>query len=94
MRSFSSGALDDARMRRIGFGEATRSPVLIERTKAEVAGGPCMTSSITPSLHVLTSEASDPCAGTLLTARLALQHGLACNVAGGTHHAFPDTGAS
>jgi acetoin utilization deacetylase AcuC-like enzyme len=31
--------------------------------------------------------------GTLLTARLALVHGLACNTAGGTHHAFPDAGA-
>ena len=28
--------------------------------------------------------------GTVLTARLALQHGLACHLAGGTHHAFPD----
>lgn len=26
-------------------------------------------------------------AGTILTARLALEHGLACNLAGGTHHA-------
>lgn len=31
--------------------------------------------------------------GTLLTARLALQHGLACHLAGGTHHAFPDHGS-
>ncbi|WP_396035039.1 histone deacetylase [Candidatus Cyanaurora vandensis] len=31
--------------------------------------------------------------GTLLTARLALTHGLACNTAGGTHHAFSDFGA-
>ena len=31
--------------------------------------------------------------GTLLTARLALEHGLACNTAGGTHHAFPDCGS-
>lgn len=31
--------------------------------------------------------------GTLLTARLALKHGLACNLAGGTHHAFPDFGS-
>lgn len=45
-------------MRRIGFGEATRSQVLIDRTLAEVAG-------------------------TLLTAELALEHGLACNTAGG-----------
>jgi len=30
--------------------------------------------------------------GTLLTARLALRHGLACNMAGGTHHAFAGFG--
>lgn len=31
--------------------------------------------------------------GTILTAQLALAHGLACNTAGGTHHAFPDYGS-
>ncbi|MCU0528438.1 MAG: histone deacetylase [Cyanobium sp. Prado107] len=31
--------------------------------------------------------------GTVLTARLALRHGLACHLAGGTHHAFADTGS-
>jgi acetoin utilization deacetylase AcuC-like enzyme len=31
--------------------------------------------------------------GTILTAKLALEQGLACNTAGGTHHAFPDYGA-
>ncbi|WP_008318352.1 histone deacetylase [Leptolyngbya sp. PCC 6406] len=31
--------------------------------------------------------------GTILTAKLALNYGLACNTAGGTHHAFPDHGA-
>ncbi|MEZ5866317.1 MAG: histone deacetylase [Geminicoccaceae bacterium] len=31
--------------------------------------------------------------GTLLTARLALAHGLACNTAGGSHHAFAGFGA-
>lgn len=31
--------------------------------------------------------------GTILTAELALRHGLACNVAGGTHHSFKDFGA-
>jgi acetoin utilization deacetylase AcuC-like enzyme len=31
--------------------------------------------------------------GTILTARLALQHGVACHLAGGTHHAFPDHGS-
>jgi acetoin utilization deacetylase AcuC-like enzyme len=31
--------------------------------------------------------------GTILTAKLALTHGLACNTAGGTHHAFPNYGS-
>lgn len=31
--------------------------------------------------------------GTVLTAQLALQHGLACSTAGGTHHAFADFGS-
>ena len=35
---FSSGTLSEMEMRRIGFGEVTRHPHLIERTKAEVAG--------------------------------------------------------
>ena len=32
-------------------------------------------------------------AGTALAARLALEHGAACNTAGGSHHAFSDGGA-
>ena len=32
-------------------------------------------------------------AGTLLAARLALEHGLACNTAGGSHHAFAEAGS-
>ncbi|MEG3846359.1 histone deacetylase [Microcoleus sp. herbarium19] len=32
-------------------------------------------------------------AGTVLTAKLALECGLACNTAGGTHHAFPGFGS-
>lgn len=31
--------------------------------------------------------------GTILTSELALQHGLACHLAGGTHHAHPSHGA-
>lgn len=31
--------------------------------------------------------------GTILTAKLALEYGIACNTAGGTHHAFPDYGS-
>jgi acetoin utilization deacetylase AcuC-like enzyme len=32
-------------------------------------------------------------AGTLLTARLAIEHGIACNTAGGSHHAFAGFGS-
>jgi len=32
-------------------------------------------------------------AGTILTAKLALEYGCACNTAGGTHHAFPSYGS-
>ena len=31
--------------------------------------------------------------GTVLTTRLALERGVACHLAGGTHHAFPDHGS-
>lgn len=31
--------------------------------------------------------------GTILTAQLALEYGLACNTVGGTHHAFPNYGS-
>lgn len=31
--------------------------------------------------------------GTILTAKLACRYGIACNTAGGTHHAFPDYGS-
>jgi acetoin utilization deacetylase AcuC-like enzyme len=33
------------------------------------------------------------CGGTLMAARLALREGIACNTAGGSHHAGPDFGA-
>ncbi len=33
------------------------------------------------------------CAGTVLAAHLALEHGVACHLAGGTHHAHADAGS-
>lgn len=38
LSSFESLSLDDAQVRRIGFGPATRTHLLVERTKWEVAG--------------------------------------------------------
>ena len=65
---FLHGALSDDKMRRIGFGDVTRTEILIHRTVSEVLG-------------------------TLLTAELALERGLAVNTAGGTHHAYRDFGS-
>ncbi len=45
---------------------------------------------ITPEVAMRARAANG---GTLLTARLALEHGLACNTAGGSHHAFADHGS-
>jgi len=47
----------------------------------------------TTSSRVLIKRTLWECAGTMLTARLALSHGLAVNTAGGTHHAFPSYGS-
>jgi acetoin utilization deacetylase AcuC-like enzyme len=45
-----------------------------------------LTPSVARRAHLATG-------GTLLAARLALEHGLACNSAGGSHHAMADHGA-
>ena len=45
---------------------------------------------ITPEVALRSRAANG---GTLLTARLALEHGLACNTAGGSHHAFATHGS-
>jgi acetoin utilization deacetylase AcuC-like enzyme len=45
---------------------------------------------VTPSV---VKRARAAVGGTLLAARLALRHGLACNTAGGSHHAGPAGGA-
>lgn len=45
---------------------------------------------ITPSVGARSRAATG---GTLLTARLALEHGLACNTAGGSHHAAAGYGS-
>mgnify|MGYP006272502275 FL=1 len=46
-----------------------------------------------PATHPLVRRSWLAVGGTVLTARLALRHGLACHLAGGTHHAFPDHGS-
>lgn len=46
-----------------------------------------------PGSEAVARRAFLSAAGTLLAARLALEHGIACNMAGGSHHAGPEGGA-
>jgi len=46
-----------------------------------------------PWSEMLVKRTCTAAGGVVLTARLALQAGIACSTAGGTHHAFPDFGA-
>ncbi|MBW8858929.1 MAG: histone deacetylase, partial [Caulobacter sp.] len=46
-----------------------------------------------PNTESVTARARAATGGTLLAARLALDHGIACNTAGGSHHAQAETGA-
>ena len=46
-----------------------------------------------PLSPVLALRSRCAVAGTVLAARLALEHGIACNTAGGSHHAFAGAGA-
>ncbi len=46
-----------------------------------------------PWSQALVTRTCTAVGGTILTAQLALQHGLACNTAGGTHHAYADFGS-
>lgn len=46
-----------------------------------------------PNTAAVARRAFLSAAGTLLAARLALEHGLACNMAGGSHHAGPEGGS-
>jgi acetoin utilization deacetylase AcuC-like enzyme len=46
-----------------------------------------------PWSETLVKRSCTAVGGTILTAQLALKYGLACNTAGGTHHAFADYGS-
>ncbi len=45
-----------------------------------------------PPGKALSNRSHAAVAGTLAAARAAMRDGIACNLAGGTHHAFPDSG--
>jgi acetoin utilization deacetylase AcuC-like enzyme len=73
--------------------EQAHSPAYVEAVlgqKLDQAAQRRIGLPVTPELALRARASSG---GTVLTARLALEHGLACNTAGGSHHAFADYGA-
>jgi acetoin utilization deacetylase AcuC-like enzyme len=77
----------------VGLAAAAHDPAYVER----VAGLALRPDEIRriglPGSAAVARRAFLASAGTLLAARLALEHGLACNMAGGSHHAGPDGGS-
>ncbi len=97
-----------AHLREVGLAEADRVvvPEPVSRAWLELAHGSAYVTAVleqrlspaaerrlglpmSPQLALRSRAAT---AGTLLAARLALEHGLACNTAGGSHHAHADAG--
>jgi acetoin utilization deacetylase AcuC-like enzyme len=86
---------------------AFHAPLPVERAVLEAAHAPAYVETILslsldkaaerrlglPLSLALVRRARAAVGGTILTARLALEHGLACNTAGGSHHAHPGHGA-
>jgi acetoin utilization deacetylase AcuC-like enzyme len=78
---------------RPGTVAAVHAPAYVDRV-ASAALAPDEARRIgLPSTEAVARRAFLSAAGTLLAARLALEHGLACNMAGGSHHAGPQGGA-
>lgn len=65
----------------------------VERVAAQRLSATEIRSIGLPNTDAVARRAFLSAAGTLLAARLALEHGIACNAAGGSHHAGPEGGA-
>ena len=97
-----------ARLERLGLAEPRhcREPVPAPRGWLELAHDPQWVSAVLeqrldreairrlglPMTREIALRSQAAVGGTVLAARLALEHGFACNLAGGSHHAFADAG--
>ncbi len=79
--------LGPARVARVHAGEYVERVAGVRLTPSEVRAIGL------PGTAAVSRRAFLAAAGTLVAARLALEHGIACNMAGGSHHAGPDGGA-
>ncbi len=72
---------------------AVHAPAYVERVATQTLLPEEIRAIGLPGTPAVARRAFLSAAGTLLAARLALEHGLACNMAGGSHHAGPEGGA-
>ncbi len=72
---------------------AVHAPAYVERVASQTLTAAEVRLIGLPDTAAVARRAFLSAAGTLLAARLALDHGLACNMAGGSHHAGPEGGA-
>jgi acetoin utilization deacetylase AcuC-like enzyme len=73
--------------------ELAHAPAYVEAVLSQSLDVPAVRRIGLPITAEVALRARAANGGTVLTARLALEHGLACNTAGGSHHAFAGYGA-
>jgi acetoin utilization deacetylase AcuC-like enzyme len=73
--------------------ELVHEPAYVEGVLSGRAGPEIEREIGLPLTEAVVRRARYACAGTVLTGRLALRAGIACNTAGGGHHARPERGA-
>lgn len=78
-----------------GFAQiaAVHDPAYVDRVFSVTLGAAEQREIGLPNTEAVARRARLSAAGTTLAARLALEHGAACNAAGGSHHAGPGGGA-
>jgi acetoin utilization deacetylase AcuC-like enzyme len=73
--------------------ELAHAPAYVEAVLSQTLDAAAVRRIGLPVTPEVATRARAANGGTLLAARLALEHGLACNTAGGSHHAFADHGS-
>lgn len=88
LNNFMNGRINEQEQRRTGF---PWSEGIVTRCRYETGEVKNLLIILQPYEPLIPSPPFT--GGTLLAAELALQRGLACSTAGGTHHAFPAFGS-
>lgn len=90
LNNFINGKTSEQEQRRTGF---PWSEGIVRRCRYETGERKIWSLPLTLQLNVWFTPSLFLTGGTVLAAEVALQRGLACSTAGGTHHAFPTYGS-